>query len=291
MQLKIHQLIPWHFILLIGIAQLLVKYAILIPFLVATTLSTLGFFLLVVATTLIAIGGSAIVPIYKYEKNNLKKEEKWVTNAYRIFFTCSILGVLLGFYICNSIGKSAFFVLFVLFSALYYGYATFLQFIPYISAFLRSLLFILPIFFIIYFELIPATTASNLETQRTFFEILTDYCIFLFLVITIAILVQNIHVKSYSKNIKSITHRKLILLIITILTLGASCYYLITYFYKQPIFIGYTLLFIIAPLLYFCTALFKANSKKEYIILNRWIAFAIVFSVLSLALHPFILKN
>ena len=62
------KLIRWKNLLMIALVQILVKYALLLPFYeshgVITTLSPLAFFLLVLATVCIAAGGYVINDIY-----------------------------------------------------------------------------------------------------------------------------------------------------------------------------------------------------------------------------------
>ncbi len=117
-------LIRWKNLLMIAFMQYLIKYALLLPFReshsVLVTLSDFHFFLLVLATVLIAAGGYVINDIYDVETDRINKPEKLIINKYiteknasTLFMILNIIGVGIGFYFANGIGKSAFFASFL----------------------------------------------------------------------------------------------------------------------------------------------------------------------------------
>src|SRR6056297_1863155 len=102
------KLIRWKNLILIALVQYLVKYALLLPFYesyqVTTTLSTLAFTLLVIATVCIAAGGYIINDIYDIETDKVNKPDKVIINkhiseknALNLFIILNIIGVGLGF--------------------------------------------------------------------------------------------------------------------------------------------------------------------------------------------------
>jgi 4-hydroxybenzoate polyprenyltransferase len=81
-----------------------------------------------------------------------------------------------------------------------------------------------------------------------------------------------------------------IVFILSIVPLLAVIYYTITYLYKHYIAVGYFLIFIIAPLLYFTIKSFSAETKKEINFLSAFLKIIMFFGVMPLLLYPFILK-
>jgi len=112
-------LIRWKNLVMIALVQILIKYALLLPFYeshgVIITLSPWAFFLLVVATLCIAAGGYVINDIYDIETDKVNKPERVIVNkfisekvALRLFIILNVIGVGLGYYLSNGIGKSGF---------------------------------------------------------------------------------------------------------------------------------------------------------------------------------------
>ena len=101
-------LIRWKNLLMIALVQILIKYALLLPFYeshgVITTLSPLAFFLLVIATVCIAAGGYVINDIYDVEADKINKPSKVIINthitekiALRLFIILNVIVVGIGF--------------------------------------------------------------------------------------------------------------------------------------------------------------------------------------------------
>lgn len=78
---------------------------------------------------------------------------------------------------------------------------------------------------------------------------------------------------------------------LSFIPLFSVTYYVITYLYKQQIAVGYFLLFVIAPMLYFTIKVFSAKTKKELHHLSSVLKLIMLFGVLSLLLYKYILIN
>ena len=112
---NILNLIRWKNLLLILLVQVLIKYALFESYNIQLTLDKLQFTLLVLATVLIAAAGNIINDIFDIETDLVNKPEKVIVNktlsekkALNLFIALNILGVGLGFYLSNAIGKSGF---------------------------------------------------------------------------------------------------------------------------------------------------------------------------------------
>ena len=76
------------------------------------------------------------------------------------------------------------------------------------------------------------------------------------------------------------------LFILSFIPLIALIYYLTTNLYKQQIALGYFLLFIIGPLLYFIIIIFSTKNKKELHHLSNILKLIMLMGILSLLLYP-----
>ncbi len=162
---SILNLIRWKNLLMIALVQLLIKYALLEPFGVHTSLNTLGILLLILATTCIAAAGNIINDIYDVETDFINKPNKLIVGksvsektAYNLFIIFNVIGVGVGFYLSNYVGKSAFFSIFVIVSALLYIYASYLKQMLLIGNIVISILVALSLIVVGIFELLPEIT-------------------------------------------------------------------------------------------------------------------------------------
>lgn len=299
-------LIRWQNLILIILTQVLIKYALLDAFNVETQLDSIHFTLLVLATVCIAAAGNIINDIYDTETDAINKPDKVIVGkfitekaAYNWFILLSVIGVGIGFYLANHVGKSNFAALFVIISALLYVYASYLKQTFLIGNIIVSALVAMSILVVGIFDIIPAITMQNRGIQYVFFEILRDYAVFAFMINLLREIVKDIididgdynaEMKTLPIVIGRIRATK-VTFFLALIPLFAIIYYIITYLYKQPIAVGYFILFIVGPLLYFSVKCFSTETKKELHHLSRVLKIVMLFGVLSLLLYPFILNN
>ncbi len=299
-------LIRWKNLLLIAFVQILIKYALIEPFeVVKFTLNDFGFGLLVLATLCIAAAGNVINDIYDVETDFVNKPNKVIVGnsisektAFNMYIVLTIIGVGVGFYLSNLIGRSGFSAIFVIISALLYIYATYLKQTLLVGNIVVSFLAAMSLLIVGLFELLPVITDQNQETQLTFFKIIFDYAIFAFMINLLREMIKDIEdingdYKVEMKTLPIIIGRERalkIVFILSIVPLLAVIYYTITYLYKHYIAVGYFLIFIIAPLLYFTIKSFSAETKKEINFLSAFLKIIMFFGVMPLLLYPFILK-
>jgi len=299
-------LIRWKNLLMIALVQYLIKYALLIPFGIDITLNWFGFLLLVVSTVCIASAGYIINDIFDIETDMVNKPEKVIVGklisektAYNLFIIFNVIGVAVGFYLSNLVGKNGFFALFVIISALLYIYASYLKQMLLIGNIVISILVALSIIIVGLFELLPAITAQNQETQLTFFKIVFDYAVFAFIINFIREIAKDIedidgdHKAEMNTLPIAIGRERAtkVLFVLSFIPLLAVTYYVFTYLYKQQFVVGYFLLFIIAPLIYVSIKLFSAETKKELHFISNILKIVMLFGMLSLLLYKYILLD
>jgi 4-hydroxybenzoate polyprenyltransferase len=301
---SILNLIRWKNLLMIALVQLLIKYALLEPFGVHTSLNTLGILLLILATTCIAAAGNIINDIYDVETDFINKPNKLIVGksvsektAYNLFIIFNVTGVGVGFYLSNYVGKSAFFSIFVIVSALLYIYASYLKQMLLIGNIVISILVALSLIVVGIFELLPEITSINRQTQLTFFKIIFDYASFAFIINLLREITKDIEdidgdYKAGMNTLPIAVGREraakilFALSFIPILVIG---YYVANSLYKNQIAVLYFLVLIIGPLLYTSIKTFNATTKKDFHYIGSIYKLIMLSGMLSLLLYKFIL--
>ena len=295
-------LIRWKNLLLIAFVQVLIKYALFDPFNIDVTLNGFGFSLLVIASLCIAAAGNIINDIYDIDTDLINKPEKVIvsksiseTKAFNLFLALTIIGVCIGFYLSNLIDKTGFSALFIFTSALLYVYTTSLKQTLLIGNIVVSVLVALSIIIVGLFDLIPAITSENQQTQLTIFKILINYALFAFMINLLREIIKDIEdfegdTKANMRTLPIVIGKnkaKTVLFVLSFIPLLAIVYYVITFLYKQQIAVGYFLLFVVAPLLYFSIKILSANTQKKLHPLSNVLKLILFFGVLSLLLYKF----
>lgn len=302
--LSLFSLIRWKNLLMLAAIQILLKYALLQPFNVGITLNWFGFALLVLATLCLAAAGYIINDIQDKESDMINDPSEVVIDqgitektAYTLFFIFNIIGVLIGWYLSYLVGKSGFFTIFVVISILLYLYATYLKQIIILGNLLISALVAFSIIIVGLFELFPAITETNFQTQQTFFKIILDYAGFAFLLTFAREVAKDL--EDYKGDRKTGTttlpvsigrvKTTKILFILVLLPIIAVTYYLFTYLYKQQVAIFYFLILIIAPLIYTAIKALYAQTKKQYSNISLLLKLIMISGMMSLLIFKYIL--
>ena len=294
---------------MIALVQLLIKYALFEPFLKTTeltiTLNAFGFGLLVLSSLCIAAAGNIINDIYDVETDLVNRPSKVVVGksisektAYTLFITFNVVGVLIGFYLSNLVGRSGFFAIFVIISALLYVYASYLKQTLLLGNIAISILVGMSILIVGVFELIPVITTQNQTTQFTFFKLLLDYALFAFLINLVREIIKDLEdvdgdYKSGMNTLPIVIGRERaskIAFILTLIPLFGAIYYVATYLIKFEIIIAYFLILIIAPLIYIAIKSYAAKTKKHYQHISNMLKLVMLFGMLSMLLYPIVLK-
>ncbi|MEW7291703.1 geranylgeranylglycerol-phosphate geranylgeranyltransferase [Aquimarina sp. 2304DJ70-9] len=295
------KLIKFDNLLVIALAQLCIKYGLFEPFGVAITLNGFGISLLIIATMCIAAAGNIIIEIYNRtganSKSSMNKEisEK---SANKLFITLNVIGVLIGFYLSNQIGRPGFAALFVIISGLFYIYASYLKEILVLKNIIIGLLVALSLIVVGVFDLLPAITEKNRDSQTVIFSIILDYSIFAFMIVILRELIKDsIHVdRDHNIGIKTVPialgkDRTIKLIgIATILPIAAVVYYIYTYLFSNSTAVLFVLALIIAPLLYFMIKSFSVDSTKQLKQLQFILKIILIIASISLLFYQFILK-
>jgi len=306
--LKYLNLIRWKNLLMIALVQILIKYALLNPFVKTTnleiTLNWFGFSLLVIATVCLAAAGNIINDIYDVDTDTVNKPNKVLIgktisekSAYNLFVIFNVIGVGIGFYLSNLIGRSGFSALFIIVSALLYLYASYLKQMLIVGNVVISILVAFSIIIVGLYELLPAITSENQPTQSTFFQILRDYAAFAFLINLIREIAKDIEdidgdYKSGMNTLPIAIGRERagkVLFVLLFLPIAAVSYYVLENLYKHQIAVVYFLVLVIGPLIHACIKAFSAKTKKDFHFISQELKLIMLFGMLSLILYQYIL--
>lgn len=289
---------------MIAMVQLLIKYALLEPYGVNTSLDGLGIFILILATICIAATGNIINDICDVNTDFINRPEKLIVSkhisekrAYNLFIAFNVLGVGLGYYLSLTIGKSAFFAIFVIISALLYIYATYLKQLFLIGNIIVSALVACSILIVGLFDIIPGVSEINQQTQLYFFKIIFNYALFAFIINLLREIAKDIEdlagdTKSGMYTLPIVLGEKLttfILFGLTLITTAFLFFYVFNSFYKNTWVTLYFLVFIIGPLMYTSINILSSKGQKAFHQISNLFKIIMLFGMLSLLLYKYIL--
>ncbi len=292
------KLIKFDNLFIIALAQLCIKYGLFEPFGIAITLNGFGIALLIVATVLIAAGGNIIIEIYNQEDSSVLHKTISEKLANRLFIIFNVLGVLIGFYLSNLIGRPGFAALFIIISGIFYIYASSLKETLIVKNIIIGILAALSLIAVGIFDLLPAITEKNRASQTVIFSIILDYSIFAFMIIVIREIIKDcINIdRDHNQGIKTIPivmgkNRTLKLVgALAILPIIAVVYYIYTYLFSNTEVVLFVLILLIAPLLYFIIRSFISESDNHLVVLKLILKIVLITAAISLLFYQFVLK-
>ena len=298
------KLVRYQNLLMIILMQVLIKYGLFNSFKISITLSDLGFLMLCLSTVCIAAAGNVINDINDVETDKINKPSHnligdviTLKSANTLYLILSILGVGIGFYLSNLIGKPGFSAIFIVISALLYLYATYLKQILIAGNVVISVLVAFSILIIGLYDLLPVITPENQQTQSTIFSVLLDYALFAFLLNWLREMVKDQEDIRGDYNAGRNTlpiaigasRTNVVIFAIGLLPLTAVIFYLYEYLFESLYAVLYTLLFIVAPLLYFLINIWTAKTVKDYKTLSLLLKLIMLMGIITLGLYQFIL--
>jgi len=304
MLINLLKLVRYQNLLLIIATQYLIKYALFKSFGIEITLSDFGFFLLCLSTICIAAAGNIINDVYDVETDRINKTKRQIVGtkisvkaAQNGYIILSILGVGIGFYLSNLIGKPGFSAIFIVISALLYLYATYLKGLLILGNLIISSLVAMVIIIVGLFDLYPVITPTNQLTQSIIFSILLDYALFAFLLNLLREMIKDqMDIKGdYNTGRNSLPiaigadRANKIIFLVGLIPVVLVVFYIYDYLFENLYSVLYALFFIVGPLLYFLINLITAKTKIQYSNLSVLLKVIMVFGLLSIGLYQFIL--
>ena len=278
--------------------QMLFRYGFLNFQDISLALSDLQFGILVLSTVCIAAAGYIINNIFDKETDTINNKNVIVGNdiseatAYNLYIALNVIGVGGGFYLSNVIEKPGFALLFIIVSGTLYLYASSFKQSLLIGNIIVALLTAVSVIIVGLFDLYPMITADTQVHLGILFKIILDYAMFAFLINFIREIVKDLEDVKGDYNLGMNTlpialgfaRTSKIVLIATGLITIYLFYYIYNYYFSNDLYIStlYSLLFIIAPLLFFCVKLVSAKNSADFKTLSIILKMVLLFGILSI---------
>jgi 4-hydroxybenzoate polyprenyltransferase len=299
--MKYLKLIRFQNLLMLALMQLIVRYGFLKQQNIYLALSDFQFGLLVLATVCIAAGGYIINDIFDVETDSENKPNRIVIGteisedlAYNLYFGTTVVGVIIGFYLSNSIGLNSFAGAFIITAALLYLYANSLKQSLLIGNIIIALLLSFSVLIIPLFDLLPVIYDGNRAEMGLIFKILLDYAVFAFIINFIREIVKDLEDINgdYNQGMNTlpiaigVNRTTKIVFGVTVAFAVYFLYYVYQYYFINHLIIStiYTIVFILAPLIYFTISIYKAKTQAEFSHLSKILKWVLFFGILSIAI-------
>ena len=290
-------LIRYKNLLLILGTQCLVHFGFFKALDLPVALDTLHFFMLSLATMLIAAAGYVINDIEDVAIDRINRPKTRLIpikisekTAFNYYLLLNILGVGLGYYASLVTQNSAYAAIFVFISALLYGYATFLKHIPVLGNILVSLMVASAIGIVVVFDF--SALIAHFGPQLTNpISVVRDYAIFAFMLNFLREIVKDIEdvEGDHAQGIKSLPiilgrqRTAKISSVIALIYISILVVYIFKYLYGNLVTTGYLLFAVGGPLLFFAVKAWGAYSKIDFTKLSAYLKIIMVLGILSLA--------
>lgn len=281
--------------------QMLIRYGFLNFQDITLALTDLQFAILVLSTISIAAAGYIINNIVDKETDTINKKQVIIGHtisegmAYNLYITFNVLGVGGGFYLSNVIEKPGFALLFIIISGLLYLYATSLKQSLLIGNIIVALLTAVSVIVVGLFDLFPMVTPETQVHLGLLFKIILDYALFAFLINFIREIIKDLEdVKGdYILGMNTlpialgVARTTKIVLVTTALITLYLLYCVYIYYFDNNLYIStlYSLLTIIAPLLFFCVKLSTAKSAINFKDLSLILKLVLLFGIISIFIN------
>lgn len=293
---------------MLALMQLIFRYGFLNLQNIPLALNDGRYLLLVLSTVLLAAAGYVINNIFDQSTDLENKPNAVVvgktiseSSAYTIYTVLNTMGVGIGFYLSNVIGKPGFSVLFILIAATLYMYSTSLKPMPVIGNLVVALLLSFSVIIIGVFDLFPVINAANQQQLSNLFSILIDYAVFAFMINILREIVKDVEDIEGDRNegmktlplilgLKKTTQLVFALSTIPFISLLV---YINTYFVQNNLWIItlYTFLFVLAPLLYFIITIWNAKTQKDFHLLSSLLKAILFFGIVSIAILTYNIQH
>ena len=302
------KLIRYQNLLMLALMQFLFRYGFLKSQNVQLALTDWQYGLLVLATVSIAAGGYIINAILDVKTDTDNRPNTIIigdsiseAKGYNLYIGFTVIGVVSGFYLSNTINKPSFASLFIIIAATLYFYSLSLKQSLLIGNLIVALLLSFSLLIVGVFDLYPVTSEENRPIMGLLFGILLDYAIFAFLLNFIREIVKDL------EDVKGDAHQGMrtlpiifgvkkttkLVLALSLIPIICIVYYLNYYLFQSGLIIStiYGFVFILAPLIYFTLTIGSARQTKDFHHLSAVLKWVLFFGILSIVVISLNIKH
>lgn len=286
--MKFLKLIGFGHLLLLAFAQFIFKYGFL-DYQEGLTMSIndSGYLLLVLSSVMIAAGGFLITNITANGSESYGLSE---SAAYYIYGGLTIGGLVIGYYISDLIGRPSFMIAFAIAVGTLYFYSTNLRESLLLGNVVIAFLIGLSVIIIGIFSLYPVVGGiTEFQQLSMLFRLIADYAIFgvvIGFLITLINDLKNTDI-DYNEGLNTLPiaigkeRTSKVAFVFGIIAAGMILYYINAYLKELLWAVGYLLLFVLGPLVYFLINIWSAKTTKEYTTLDIVLKVIVFFTALS----------
>lgn len=294
---------------IIILTQYLIRYCLLNPFYTSSgisfSISAFNFALLVLATLLIAAGGYIINDILDVESDKINKPDKmWIgklmtkKRACLLYFTLTIIGVIIGFYLSFYIGYIMFGLIFVAIALLLYFYSTTYQKIAILGNIAISFLSAMVILIVWLYEFFalrsqPVLFAEVMPDLKYISSLVQSYAVFAFLTSILREIVKDIEdregdMKAGYKTlpvVSGVGKTKIFVIVLTVITMAALGFGQYFLFEHNLMMVFWYLMIAVQSLFaYLLYMTIKAKKKEDFKTVSDAAKIVMVAGILSMQL-------
>ncbi|MEZ4817944.1 MAG: geranylgeranylglycerol-phosphate geranylgeranyltransferase [Flavobacteriaceae bacterium] len=294
-------------LLLIMVAQFLIKYFLFEAFDVALAInSVFNYSLLVFATLFIAAGGNVINDINDAAIDKINKPTQVIVGkiisekaAYNYYMLLTVVGVGCGFIVSNLVEKPGLAVVFILIAALLYWYATFIKSMLLVGNLLISILVGFSILIVVLLDIFPVLNETDKPIQILLSKTLLGYAAIAFYINLMREVVKDIQDINGDKNGGRTTLPIVLGVARTttmVFAMGVFAFFLLVFFsynqlYNHPFLLFYFIFLLGGPLLIFCIKSWNASKPKDYKALSLLLKIIMFIGVGSIVFYAQIFKG
>lgn len=286
--MKFLKLIGFGHLLLLAFAQFIFKYGFL-DYQEGLTMSIndSGYLLLVLSSVMIAAGGFLITNITANGSESYGLSE---SAAYYIYGGLTIGGLVIGYYLSNLIGRPSFMIAFAIAVGTLYFYSTNLRESLLLGNVVIAFLIGLSVIIIGIFSLYPVVGGiTEFQQLSMLFRLIADYAIFGVVIGFLTTLINDLKNTDidYNEGLNTLPiaigkeRAAKVAFVFGIIAAGMILYYINAYLKELLWAMGYLLLFVLGPLVYFLINIWSAKTTKEYTTLDIVLKVIVFFTALS----------
>lgn len=294
--MKFLKLIGFGHLLLLAFTQFIFKYGFLdYQEGITLTLSDAYYTLLVLASVMIAAGGFLINNITAHGSERYGLSE---SVAFYIYGALTIGGLIIGYFLTDLIGRTSFLMAFAIPVATLYFYSTNLRQSLLLGNVAIAIVTGLSIMIIGFFAVYPVFGNGDPVRLATIFEVIRDYSVFAVVLGFLTSLLNDLKNTDidYNDDLNTLPiaigkeRAAKIAFAIGLVVAAIIIYYINAYLKELLWAMGYILLFVLGPIVYFLINIWSAKTSKEFATLEVVLKAVMFFTALSIAVITFNIK-
>jgi len=295
--MKFLKLIGFENLIILAFAQFIFKYGFLDHqeglFL---SLNDLMFSMLVWASVFVTAGGFLITNITANGSQIYGLND---SASYYIYGGLTIAGLVMGYFVCNAIGRPEFLMAFGIPAATMYFYASNLRQSLLLGNIIIALLSGLGILLVGILGMYPVGGTSEPVQLATVFGVIIDFAVFIFITsfaVTLLNDLKNADI-DYNGGLNTLPiaigkgRTAKVAFVFGVIALGMILYYINAYLKELLWAMGFILLFVAGPLVYFLINIWSAKTRKEFAVLEIVLKAVLFFAAASIAVITYNIQN